>query len=54
MLTSLNYLRGFYGGPEVETSPSNAGSEGLIPGWRAEIPYASPPKNQNTKTEGIL
>ena len=33
----------------VETSPSNAGGEGLIPGWGGKIPRASGPKNQNMK-----
>ena len=33
----------------VETSPSNAGGAGSIPGWRAKIPHASRPKNQNIK-----
>lgn len=49
----FKYLRDFHGGPEVETSPSNAGSEGLIPCCGAKIPDASPPKNQNTKREAI-
>ena len=36
--------------------PSNAGDEGSIPGWRAKIPPALQPKNQNIKkkTEAIL
>ena len=33
----------------VETSPSNAGDAGSIPGWVAEIPHASQPKSQNIK-----
>ena len=33
----------------VETSPSNAGGAGSIPGWRAKIPHASQPKNQDIK-----
>ena len=37
------------GGPVVETSPSNAGGTGLIPGQGARIPHASPPKDQNIK-----
>ena len=31
----------------VKTSPSNAGGEGLIPGWGAKIPNVSWSKNQN-------
>ena len=33
----------------VETSPSNAGGAGSIPGWGAKIPRASRPKNENIK-----
>ena len=33
----------------VETSPSNAGVVGSIPGRGAKIPHASWPKNQNIK-----
>ena len=36
-------------GPVVETSPSNAGGNGLIPGWRATIPYVWWPKSLNIK-----
>ena len=36
-------------GPVVKTLPSNAGDAGLIPGWGAEMPHASQPKNQNIK-----
>ena len=39
----------FPGGPVVGTSPSSMGGAGLIPGWRARIPRASWPKNQNIK-----
>ena len=35
----------------VKTSPSNRGVVDLIPGWGAEIPYASWPKTQNIKQE---
>ena len=35
------------GGPVVESSPSNARSVGLIPGYSAKIPHASQPKNQS-------
>ena len=37
------------GSPMVETSPSNAGGMGLIPGKEARIPQASQPKKQNIK-----
>ena len=33
----------------VETSPSNAAGEGLIPGQGAKIPHALCPKNQSIK-----
>ena len=33
----------------VETSLSNAGDVGWIPGWGAKIPYVSRPKTQNLK-----
>ena len=36
-------------GPVVKTLPSNAGDAGLNPGWGAEMPHASQPKNQNIK-----
>ena len=39
----------FPGGLVVETSPSNAGYVGSIPGWGAKIPHASLVKNQNIK-----
>ena len=42
-------LRDFPGGPVVKTSPSNAGSAGLIPGQGAKILHALRPKNQNIK-----
>ena len=45
--------RDFPGGPVVKTSPSNAGGEGLIPGWGAKIPHVSWPKSQNIKIELI-
>ena len=44
----------FPGGPVVKTSPSNAGSAGLIPGQGTKIPRASQTKNQKHKTEAIL
>ena len=33
----------------VKTLTSSAGGVGSIPGWGAEIPHASQPKNQNMK-----
>ena len=33
----------------VKTLPSKAGGVGLIPGWEANIPHASWPKNQNIR-----
>ena len=44
----------FPGSPVVKTSLSNAGGPSLIPGWGANIPHASWPKNQKDKTEAIL
>ena len=41
--------RDFPGGPEVETSPSNAGGASSVPGWKAKIPCALWPKIQNVK-----
>ena len=41
-------MRDFPGGPVVETSPSNAGVAGLIPGRGAEIEHASWPKTKTT------
>ena len=43
-----------WGGPVVETSPSNAGGVGSILGQGAKIQHASGPKNHNIKTEAIL
>ena len=40
---------GLPGGPGVKTSPSRAGTVGLIPAREAEIPQALQPKSQNTK-----
>ena len=39
----------FPGGPGVETSPSNAGGVGLIPGQGVKIPHTSWPKKPNIK-----
>ena len=39
----------FPGGPVIKTLPSNARGMGLNPGWRAKIPHALWPKNQNIK-----
>ena len=43
------FFRDFPGGPVVNTSPSNAGDAGLIPGQEAKNPHASQPRNQNIK-----
>ena len=45
----LKNLWDFPGGPVVETSPSDVGGVGSIPGQGAKIPHASWPKNQNIK-----
>ena len=47
--TIMEYIWGFPH-PVVETSPSNAGGAGSVPGWGTKISHASWPKNQN-KTE---
>ena len=44
----------FPGGPVVRTSPANAGGAGRFPGWGANIPRASQPKNRKHKSEAIL
>ena len=36
------------GGPMVKTPSASAGGVRSIPGWGAQIPYASRPKNQKT------
>ena len=41
--------RDFPGSSVVNTSPTNAGGVGSIPGRGAKIPHASRPKNQNIK-----
>ena len=43
----------FPGSSADGTSPSNAGSVGLIPGWGAGVPHAALPVNQNS-TDVIL
>ena len=45
----LKFFRDFPGSPGVETSPSNAGGAGWIPGGGAKIPHALWPKNLNIK-----
>ena len=47
-------IKDFPGDPLVETSPSCAGGEGLIPGQGAKIPCASRPKKTKHKTEAVL
>ena len=37
------------GSPVVETSSSDAGGVGSIPGWGAKTPHGSWPTNQNIK-----
>ena len=44
----------FPGGPVVNTSPSNAGSKGLIPGQGAKIPTCLSAKKPKHKPETIL
>ena len=44
----------FPGGPGVETSPSNVGGAGLIPGQGVKIPHTSWPKKTKHKTEAIV
>ena len=41
---SKELIRNFPDGSVVKISPSNTGSAGSIPGWRAKNPYASQPK----------
>ena len=48
------YMSDFPGGPGVETSPSNAGGAGLIPGQGVKIPHTSWPKKTKHKTEAIV
>ena len=43
----------FPGDSVVNTSPSNAGSTGLIPGQGVKIPHALGPKYQNIKEKKI-
>ena len=45
----MEYIWGFPGCPVVETSPSNTGGGGSIPGWGTKISHASWPKNRNIK-----
>ena len=44
------YLGDVPGGPV----PSSAGGEDSVPGWRAKIPHASWPKNQNMKNRSNI
>ena len=44
-------FRNFPGGPEIKTSPSNAGGAGSIPGQRVKIPLVLGPKKKNQKTK---
>ena len=49
IVNQVQILRNFLGGPMFKTLPSNAGGDGSIPDWGAEIPHALWPKNQNIK-----
>ena len=49
VLTQKAIYGDFPSRPVDKASPSNAGGAGLIPGYRAKIPHASWPKNQNIK-----
>ena len=44
----MSWYWDFLGGPEVESSSSNAGDMGLIPGLGAKISHALEPKNKQT------
>ena len=44
-----SHMKDFPGGPVVETSPSNAGHVGSVPGRGIKISHASWPINQNIK-----
>ena len=48
-LQSKHVVGNFPGSPMVKTSPSNGAGTGSIPGWRAKMPRASRPKNQNRR-----
>ena len=45
----MSWFGDFLGGPEVETSFSNAGNVGSIPGLGAKISHALGPKKQKQK-----
>ena len=47
-------VRGFPGGPVVETWPSSAGGMGLFPGRGARITRALGPKKSSHKAEATL
>ena len=51
LLPCVKQGRDFPGGLVVKTSSSNARGADSIPGWRAKIPHAQRPKNQNIKQE---
>ena len=52
--SSKTNSRDFPGSPMVMTSPSDAGSVGLIPDRGAKIPRALQPKNQKNISEAIV
>ena len=49
---NADHHRDFPVSPVVKTEPFSSGGTGLIPDWRAKIPHASWPGNQNI--EAIL
>ena len=48
------HLGDFPGSLVVKTPPSNAEGASLIPGWRAKIPHASWPQNQNINNKSNI
>ena len=47
----MSWYWDFLGGPEVETSSSNAGNVGSIPGLGTKISHALGPKKKKKKTK---
>ena len=54
LIHGMKKCQDFPGGPVAETSPSNAGAAGSVPGWGAEVPHASQPKTTKRKPEAIM
>ena len=49
-----NQGRGYFaGGPGLQTSPSNAGGVGSVPGQGTKIPQNTKHKTRNTETNSI-